>query len=281
MPQPLIDIGVNLTSGRFHKDLDQVLTRAREAGVVAQLVTGTSLPASEEALELARQHPDLYATAGIHPHDARHFDDNSLKQLAALAKDPKVRCIGETGLDFNRDFSPRPQQENAFSEQLALAAELNKPVFLHQRDAHERFLPLLKEQRDRLPEVVVHCFTGNKQELFDYLDLGCDIGITGWLCDQRRGGELRELVVSIPDSQLMIETDAPYLLPHNLHEALGVEPAVKKRNEPAFLPAVLQQLALCRQQDATELAQHCLTNSLRLMQLEPDDIAGIQPLNQG
>lgn len=262
----LIDIGANLTSGRFRKDLTDVLARARDAGVIAQLVTGTSLQESEDALALAKQHDDLYTTCGIHPHDAKTFDNNSLKQLTELAAHPKVRAIGETGLDFNRDFSPRDQQENAFSEQLQLAAQLNLPAFLHQRDAHERFLPLLKEQRNALPRVVVHCFTGTKQELFDYLDLDCYIGITGWLCDTRRGGNLRDIVGNIPNNRLMIETDAPYLLPHNL----DITPAVKKRNEPAFLPYVLKELAVCRGQSEAELAKLTCENSWEFMGVEPE-----------
>lgn len=259
----LIDIGSNLTSSRFRKDLPDVLTRAKQAGVVAQWVTGTSLATSQGALALADCHPDLYATIGIHPHEAKTFNTAVLAQLADMAAHPKVVAMGETGLDFNRDFSPRPMQEKSFAEQLQLAARLHKPVFLHQRDAHERFLPLLKEQRDALPRVVVHCFTGNKRELFDYLDMDCHIGITGWICDSRRGGELRELVHNIPDERLLIETDAPYLLPHNL----DVTPAEKGRNEPAFLPWVLQEIARCRSQDETELAELVFANSLAFMGL--------------
>lgn len=257
----LIDIGANLTSRRFHKDLPQVLERARQAGVIAQWVTGTSLTASQGALELADHYPELYATVGIHPHEASSFNAAALAQLADMATHPKVVAIGETGLDFNRDFSPRPMQEKSFAEQLQLAARLNKPVFLHQRDAHERFLPLLKQQRDRLPRVIVHCFTGNKRELFDYLDLDCHIGITGWVCDTRRGGELRQLVAHIPDDRLLIETDAPYLLPHNL----DITPAEKGRNEPAFLPCVLKELARCRQQNEEELAALTYANTRAFM----------------
>ena len=257
----LIDIGANLTSRRFHKDLPQVLERARQAGVVAQWVTGTSIAASQDAIALADSHPELYATVGIHPHEASSFNAAALTQLADMAAHAKVVAIGETGLDFNRDFSPRPMQEKSFAEHLQLAARLNKPVFLHQRDAHERFLPLLKEQRDQLARAVVHCFTGNKRELFDYLDLDCHIGITGWVCDSRRGADLRELVAHIPADRLLIETDAPYLLPHNL----DITPTEKGRNEPAFLPFVLKELARCRQQNEAELAALTYANSQAFM----------------
>lgn len=259
----LIDIGSNLTSNRFRHDLPQVLARARAAGVVAQWVTGTSLAASQAAIALADAHAGLYATVGVHPHEASQFNSATLKEMADLSRHAKVVAIGETGLDFNRDFSPRTQQEAAFSEQLQLAARLQKPVFLHQRDAHTRFLPLLKEQRDQLPKVVVHCFTGSKEELFDYLDLDCHIGITGWVCDRRRGDALRGLVANIPDARLLIETDAPYLLPHNP----DITPAEKGRNEPAFLPCVLQELARCRQQGEAELAALTFANTLAFMGL--------------
>ncbi len=254
---PLFDIGANLTSGRFRNDLDAVLRRAREAGVTHLAITGTSLDESREALALAERHEGTFATAGVHPHDAKTFSPSVLSKLRQLAEHDNIVAIGETGLDFNRDYSPRPQQETAFSEQLQLAADCGKPLFLHQRDAHERFLPLLKEQRDDLGRVVVHCFTGNRQELFDYLDLDCYIGITGWICDQRRGGELRELVSNVPDNRLLIETDAPYLLPHNLPE----EPHQKRRNEPAYLPWVLKQVAQSRGQDEDELAAITFANS--------------------
>lgn len=270
----LIDIGVNLASERFHDDLDAVLFRAKQVGVVAQLITGSSIKSSETAAALACAHQNLYATAGIHPHDAASFNADSLAQLTRLAASPKVRAIGETGLDFNRDFSPRPLQEKAFAAQLELAITLKMPVFLHQRDAHQRFYPLLKEYRGGLARVLVHCFTGSRQELFDYLDLGCSIGITGWLCDKKRGADLRELVKDIPDDRIMIETDAPYLLPHNLKAVMGIKPVRKGRCEPAFLPAVLQQLAACRDQDATQLAAHCLANSLAFMGLTESDLAG-------
>ncbi len=149
------------------------------------------------------------------------------------------------GLDFNRDFSPRPDQERAFEAQLALAVEYQLPVFLHERDAHERFAPILKAYRDHLVGAVVHCFTGSRQALFDYLDLDCHIGITGWVCDERRGKPLAELVHNIPDNRLLLETDAPYLLPRDLPEA----PPKKRRNEPSLLPWIGKRVASLRGQD--------------------------------
>lgn len=260
---PLADIGVNLGDKRFNADRDAVLARARDAGVAVQIITGTSIEGSAAALALAAEHPDLYCTAGIHPHHASEFSASSLNDLRHLADNSKVRAIGEAGLDFNRDFSPRPMQEKAFSEQLALAAELGLPVFLHQRDAHERFLPILREQRDRLCDVVVHCFTGNREELFDCLDLDCHIGITGWVCDQRRGLELQRIVGNIPLPKLLIETDAPWLLPRNMPH----KPPLSGRNEPSLLPWVVAQLALSMNRDGDEIVQATWHNALRFFRI--------------
>ncbi|KAF0809419.1 TatD family hydrolase [Alcanivorax sp. S71-1-4] len=260
MTHPLADIGINLTDKRFQPDLDAVLERARTAGVRWQLITGTDADSSRQALSLARQHEALFCTAGLHPHQASAMTPSLLSELDALARDEQVRAIGETGLDFNRDFSPRPLQEKAFAAQLAVAVTRQKPVFLHQRDAHARFLPILREQRDQLPDAVVHCFTGTQRELFDYLDLDCHIGITGWLCDERRGSALQALVHNIPANRLLVETDGPYLLPRDLPE----KPPVKGRNEPSLLPWIVKRLAECRGETVDTVAEATYRNSCRV-----------------
>lgn len=254
-PPELIDIGANLTSSRFTNDLDQVLTDAQQAGVRTLIVTGTSLRASHDALSLVRDYAgrspvQMHSTAGVHPHDAKTWDASVAGELKQLATAPEIVALGECGLDFNRNFSPPEAQLACFEAQLALAVELGKPVFLHQRDAHADFLPLLQRYRPKLAGAVVHCFTGNGAELEDYLALGCHIGITGWLCDIRRGQTLRELVQHIPAKRLMIETDAPYLTPHNLPKK-----PKGNRNEPGFLPYVLAALAECRGEPEHELAE--------------------------
>lgn len=263
-PLPLMDIGVNLADRRFQADLNDVLSRARRARVLAQLVTGTDIAASEAALAMAEAEPDLFATAGIHPHHAMDCDSSALRGLSDMARAPAVRAIGETGLDFNRDFSPRPQQEKAFAAQLALACDVGKPVFLHQRDAHTRFLPILREYRDALPAAIVHCFTDDRRALFDYLDLDCHIGITGWLCDERRGGPLRALVPNIPAPRLLVETDCPYLLPRDLPG----KPPVRGRNEPALLPWIVRRLAECRDETAADTARHTWANARQVFGLD-------------
>jgi len=251
----LIDIGVNLTHASFDDQHAAVLERAFGAGVCQLVLTGTSLGESDHALSLCRKLDEraerLFSTAGVHPHDAKHWTSDDSKRLRALLAEPQVRAVGECGLDFNRDFSPRPQQEKALEEQLSLAADLQMPVFLHERDAHPRFVQILREYRDRLPAAVVHCFTGEQRALFDYLDLDLHIGITGWICDERRGAPLHPLVKEIPAGRLMLESDAPYLLPRSLR------PKPKGgRNEPAFLTEVLREVALHRQEPAEEVARH-------------------------
>jgi TatD DNase family protein len=245
----LIDIGVNLTNKRFRRDLAAVIGRARAVGVTRMIVTGTSEAESLKARLLALDYPGvLYATAGVHPHDARHWRAETVDVLRNLAVRPEVVALGEMGLDFNRDFSPRPDQERAFESQLEIAAELGMPVFMHERDARERFLSLVGRYRDRLEAGVVHCFTGNGEDLAAYLDLDLHIGITGWICDERRGSHLERLVRRIPLNRLMLETDAPYLSPRNLQPK-------PKRNEPALLPHILNKVAICLDLPARTVAE--------------------------
>jgi len=247
----LVDIGVNLAHRRFDADREAVLARARAAGVTRMLITGTSADSSRAAAALARTRPgELYSTAGIHPHDAKHASSAALAELRALARGPEVRAIGECGLDFDRDFSPRPAQEVAFAAQLELAAETGLPVFLHERAAHARFLAILAHARPRLKAAVVHCFTGTGAELDAYLALDLHIGITGWINDERRGLGLRALVARIPTDRLMIETDAPFLTPRD------AKPRPRDgRNEPALLPLVLAAVAHATGRDARAVAK--------------------------
>jgi len=261
----LIDIGANLTHESFERDLDAVLERARAAGVVQMVVTGASREHSPMALELARRHPGfLYATAGVHPHHAVEYTDECDAQMRALHVHPEVVAVGECGLDYNRDFSPRPAQRRAFERQLQLAADNGKPLFLHQRDAHDDFLAMMKNFDGKLGPAVVHCFTGERRELFDYLDRDWHIGITGWLCDERRGAHLRELVKHIPANRLMIETDAPYLLPRTLR------PLPKdRRNEPAFLAHIVEELARDRGEETAITAANSRATTAAFFRLPP------------
>ena len=246
----MLDIGVNLTSSAFDSDREQVLNRAWQAGLTALIITGSSVEDSENALQLSRIHPNCFCTAGVHPHHASTFGNKTLIQLSQILENKQVKAVGETGLDFNRNFSSETAQVHAFEQQLQLACEKQLPIFLHQRDAHATFYPMIKAYRDQLPNAVLHCFTGSKEELFDYLDLDLHIGITGWICDERRGEELQSIITEVPLNRLMLESDAPYLLPRNM------SPRPKsRRNEPAYLPFELEKVSECLSLPAHQIAE--------------------------
>jgi TatD DNase family protein len=258
----LIDIGINLGHDSYDADRDAVLSRARAAGVVQMLVTGATMSGTAGAIALARQHPGtLFATAGVHPHHASELSPARLDELAELARAPEVAAVGECGLDYFRDFSPREAQRQAFHRQLELAALLGKPLFLHQRDAHADFLAILREHGARHAGVA-HCFTGGAAELDAYLELGLAIGVTGWISDERRGTHLVPLMRAIPAGRLLLETDGPYLLPRDL----SPRPA-SRRNEPAYLPHIAAAVARARGEPLEELARSSTAGARALFRL--------------
>jgi len=259
----LVDIGANLTHDSFRHDLAAVLARAHEHGVAQMVVTGASAQGARAALALAQAHPGvLFATAGVHPHHASEFDADTEQLLRDLHACSEVVAVGETGLDYHRNFSPRDAQLFAFERQLELAAECGKPLFLHQRDAHADFLACMDNMRGRIGRAVVHCFTGDARELADYLERDFYIGITGWICDERRGLHLRELVKSIPSPRLLLETDAPYLLPRNLKPMPS-----HRRNEPMFLAHIGAEVARDRGEDLAFTAANATAASLQFFAL--------------
>lgn len=267
--QALVDIGVNLTNRSFDRDRDAVIARAVAAGVRTMVITGTTEQGSREALALARSRGSgaggagsagagsageiLYATAGVHPHHAKDCGPGTIAALRKLAGEGAV-AIGECGLDFNRNFSPAAEQELWFEKQLELAVELKLPVFLHERDASVRFAELVKRHRAGLTRAVVHCFTGTREELARYVEMDLYIGITGWICDERRGRHLLEAVRDVPFERLMLETDAPYLLPRTMKIA-------DRRNEPAFLVEVLKTVARALGRSDEEVAKQTTANA--------------------
>jgi TatD DNase family protein len=258
-----IDIGANLTHASFELDLLDVIERARLLRVTQLLVTGADLASSEQALRLARAHPHtLYATAGIHPHQAAQFSQAELPALRTLLSHSEVLAVGECGLDYYRDYAPRAAQLRAFEWQLQLAAECGKPVFLHQRDAHEDFVAVLRNHRSAFGAGVAHCFTGSAAELADYLALDLSIGITGWICDERRGAHLIEVVADIPAPRLLLETDAPYLLPRDL----PMKPK-SRRNEPMYLPHIGAAVARARGERIEDCAAYTSENARALFQI--------------
>ena len=260
---PLIDIGINLAHDSYDADRDAVLARARSAGVVQMVVTGSSGPSTRAAIELSRRHPGiLFATAGVHPHHATDLTDELLAEIESLARSPEVVAVGECGLDYFRNLSPPPLQRAALHRQLELAARVGKPVFLHERDAHEDFVAIVREHRATLSGGVAHCFTGTQAQLARYLELDLAIGMTGWICDERRGAHLLPLMREIAPERLLLETDGPYLLPRNLHP----RPA-SRRNEPAYLPHIAATIAAARAETVEAVAEHSTAAARKLFGL--------------
>lgn len=260
---PLVDIGVNLTHSRFAADRGDVIVRAEAAGVTHIIATGVSADESVAAAALAEQYPQLLrATAGVHPHHASEWDARAAEQVATLLANPMVCAVGETGLDYYRDFSPRSQQRSAFAAQLALGVSHQQPAFCHQRDAEGDFLSILADYRTALPGAVLHCFTGDRALLERCIEWDLYIGITGWICDERRGAALRDLVRLIPRERLLIETDAPFLLPRDLPN-----PPSNRRNEPVYLSHILERIAALRDESLDDLATVTYANSRRLFRL--------------
>ena len=250
MALEIIDIGANLAHDSFDDDRDEMMQRAADAGVFRMIVTGSSEQSNAASAELAEQSGGvLYSTAGMHPHHASDYTDTTDKQIRGLSDKDVVVAIGECGLDYFRNFSPRDAQLNAFRRQLDIAVDTGLPVFLHNRDAHDDFVKILDEYLPKVSRAVAHCFTGEHESLREYLAMGLHIGITGWICDERRGMHLRDIVEAVPDDKLMIETDAPYLLPRT------ITPKPKtRRNEPAYLPEVLRVVAEARGQSEEHVA---------------------------
>ena len=263
MPFELIDIGANLTHDSFDDDREAMMQRARDAGVTRMVITGSSNQGSLDAARLAETEPGrLYATAGVHPHHAADYDDSSTALITELAAKDAVVAVGECGLDYFRNFSPREAQLKAFQSQLEIAAETGLPVFLHQRDAHDDFVEVLEPMLPKVSRAVAHCFTGEHESLREYLAMGLWIGITGWICDERRGKHLHDIVADVPDDRLLIETDAPYLLPRT------IRPKPKtRRNEPAYLPEVLRVVAEARGQSEEHVARITTENAIRFFDL--------------
>ena len=260
--EQFFDIGANLTHKSFDDDLEKVMDEAAEAGVTKISITGSSLEESIRAAEIAGQFSEsCISTAGIHPHNAKEYDKALFSEIESLLNLDQVGAIGETGLDFYRNFSSPEQQQKSFEAHLELAIQTGKPLFLHERESHEKFVEITTSYLKFLPKSIVHCFTGNKEALIKYIDMGFYIGITGWLCDERRGKHLEELVDLIPLDKLMIETDAPYLLPRDM----GIDNS--SRNEPRYLAHIANKLSSFRSESKELLFSAMYMNSLDFFDL--------------
>lgn len=261
MQSKLFDIGANLTHESFSSDLSTIINESISNNIEKISVTGCNLEDSLKALSIAEMYPNnLISTCGIHPHYADSFNDSSEIEIKEIASNSLVKAIGETGLDFNRNYSKKENQINSFIEHIKIANELNLPMFLHQRDSHKEFMTCLK---DIYPETncVVHCFTGSEEELDAYLSLDFYIGITGWICDEKRGSHLKEFISKIPLDKLLIETDSPYLLPKNI-KIKG------RRNKPLFLKEVFSKISSIRNEPVNDLSKAIYQNSLKFFNLE-------------
>ena len=265
MTVSLVDIGANLAHDSFDEDRDAMMQRASDAGVTTMIVTGSSDGSNVRAAALAEAQPGvLYSTAGVHPHHASDYTDESDALIRSLVDKEVVVAVGECGLDYFRNFSPREAQLAAFRRQLQIARDTGMPVFLHQRDAHDDFVEVLDEFLPDLSRAVAHCFTGEGESLREYLAMGLYIGITGWICDEHRGKHLHDIVDVIPDDRLLLETDAPYLLPRT------IRPRPKtRRNEPMYLTEVLKIVAGARDQSEEYVAEVTTENARRFFALPP------------
>lgn len=261
-----VDIGVNLTHSSFKSCLDDVVYRSQAQGVNTLILTGLDITISEQAIALSAQ-DGMYCTAGVHPHEASQWSNSTYTELKNLSQHPKVVAIGETGLDFYRNFSEQQQQIKAFEGQLELSCETQLPLFMHERDASDQQSDILFAHRDQLSKGVIHCFTGDKKTLYRYLDLNLYIGITGWICDERRGKNVLALVKDIPADRLMIETDSPFLLPRNLPEATSQLLKNKKTNEPCTLPWIAQTIAQATGKTLETIAEETTSNAKHFFNL--------------
>jgi TatD DNase family protein len=259
----LFDSHCHLDDRAYAPDLENVLARARAAGVTRMMTIGVTLQTSRTAVQLAQAHAGIHASVGVHPHDATSCSETVLEELAGLAKHPEVRAWGEIGLDFNRMHSPGGIQEKWFMRQLEIAADLKLPLIFHERDSGGRLIELLQNRPPPPGSAVVHCFSGNRIELDRYLDMGFFIGITGIITLKKRGETLRRLVPRIPSGQLVVETDAPYLTPEPERKTL-------RRNEPACVRSVLLKLAEVRREDPKELARIVFENTCRLYAIDSE-----------
>jgi len=281
----LIDTGTNLTNKKFGRDLESVIKRATDAGVQKMIVSGSSIKSSREALRLAHIYPGtLYATAGVHPHDAKSWTEETLDELREVATCAECVAIGECGLDYNRDFSPPDLQQQVFEKQVKLACELKKPLFLHERNAHDDLINILKKHTDSLPMMVIHSFTGTLTQAQTYIKMGVYIGISGYLCKDNSEDGVQALLEAghLPLENILVESDSPFMypnargskLPANVKEALTDRSlsflqryCTFQRNEPCCLPAIVEMIAAFLHKSPEDVALQTAFNALKVFGL--------------
>ncbi len=253
----LFDSHCHLDDRAYQDDLESVISRAHAAVVAAMMIVGIHRKSSEKAVEIAKKYDGLWGSVGVHPHDVKHCSEKIMSDLKQLAQNPEVRAWGETGLDFNRMFSSQEDQEKWFIRQLEIAEELNLPLIFHERDSKGRLIEILNAYPSATRRGVIHCFSGNRKELEQYLEMGFYIGITGIVTIRTRGEELRNLIPLIPLPRLLIETDAPYLTP-------APEKNQYRRNEPAFVTSVFSKIVEITKTPSEKLADILWQNTCTL-----------------
>ena len=261
MEKSYFDIGANLTHKSFDKDLEEVLDKSINNGIKKICITSTTIQDTKNAIDLCKNRNDfLFTTVGIHPHLADSFDEEVKNEIINLSSNIHVKAIGETGLDFNRNYSKKENQIFSFLNHIEISNKVKLPLFLHQRESHKTFISCLDEV---LPEnsCVVHCFTESQKEFYEYLDKGFWIGFTGWICDPKRSSHMNELLKKMPLDRVMIETDSPYLLPKNI-KIKG------RRNEPMFISEIAERIAFLQNKDLEDLTQIFYRNSLEFFSLQ-------------
>ena len=255
-----IDIGVNLFSNQFKEREDKIVENAKKNNI-GIIITGSSLRSSELADQYTKKNTETYATAGVHPHAAKTCNHNTIDKLENMILNNKnIVAVGECGLDYDRMFSTKEEQLYWFEKQIELAEKLNMPLFLHERCAENDFIEILKKHRDICKKSVVHCFTGKKETALRYLNLGCMIGITGWICDDKRNKDLLEAIKIIPIERLMIETDAPYLIPKGIKGIGGT-------NVPENIIYVSKKISDIKNIDENILKRQLLNNTKRFFNI--------------
>ena len=254
----IADIACNFTSERFDNDLDEVINQAIVNNITKFGLICSRLSDIDKLLEIYNRYSkDMFFTIGVHPHHANEINEEYLEKLKEVINNNNPHAIGETGLDFFRNLSTYEEQIFAFEEQIKIAIDTNKPLFLHQRDSHDDFIKILRKYSSDINKSVVHCFTGTKEQLNDYLELDCYIGVTGWICDAKRNIELRKTIKNIPLERLMIETDCPYLIPKNLEEK-----PKNSRNEPTYLNHIANEVAALMKKDINDIREKTYKTSL-------------------
>jgi len=276
----LVDCGVNLTNPKFSQHTDYVIARALSAGVQKMVITGLKLNGCKAAVVMAKTRPNiLYAAVGIHPHFVKDdWTDKTLDQLEEQVKQPECVAVGECGLDYKRDYSPRDQQEVAFKKQVQLGVRYQKALLVHERDSHDGIIEVLKEFEASLPPVIIHCFTGTVEQIKTYIERGYYIGVTGYICKDKYGKTLRDAIKdgTLPLNRIIVQTNAPYMTPNTPRDE--IDPVSQTLldhcyadNEPCTLSIIVRCIAKCLSQEPRHVADVCTETAIKVFRFQKSE----------